>query len=385
MTNRLAGATSPYLRQHAGNPVDWQPWGDEALARSRAENKPILLSIGYSACHWCHVMAHESFEDPAVAAVMNEHFVNIKVDREERPDLDQIYQTAHALMTRRSGGWPLTMFLTPTGTPFFAGTYFPKQGRYGLPGFLDLLPRVAAAYQEKGVEIAQQGTRLTEAMASIEPASGDGALPMDAAAQALAGLKTAFRPRIRRLRRGAQVPAPDRTRVLPARVGHGARRRGAAVVRDVARLHGRRRHLRPLGRRVLPLFGRCAMDHSAFRKDALRQRPIAGAVCGRCARDRRPAVRGRRARHRRVAGARDARCRRQRPRRVLLEPRCRQRRRGGQVLRVVAGRSARYRFGRRMGGGCAAFRPRAAAEFRRARVAPARDRAIGERRRTARH
>ncbi len=194
MTNRLAGATSPYLRQHAGNPVDWQPWGDEALARSRAENKPILLSIGYSACHWCHVMAHESFEDPAVAAVMNEHFVNIKVDREERPDLDQIYQTAHALMTRRSGGWPLTMFLTPTGTPFFAGTYFPKQGRYGLPGFLDLLPRVAAAYQEKGVEIAQQGTRLTEAMASIEPASGDGALPMDAAAQALAGLKTRFDP-----------------------------------------------------------------------------------------------------------------------------------------------------------------------------------------------
>ncbi|HSV19980.1 MAG TPA: thioredoxin domain-containing protein, partial [Casimicrobiaceae bacterium] len=133
MGNRLAGSSSPYLRQHADNPVDWYPWGEEALARARTEGKPILLSIGYSACHWCHVMAHESFEDPAVAAGMNAQFVNVKVDREERPDLDQIYQTAHALLTRRSGGWPLTVFLTPEGAPFFAGTYFPKYGRYGLP------------------------------------------------------------------------------------------------------------------------------------------------------------------------------------------------------------------------------------------------------------
>ncbi len=194
MTNRLADATSPYLQQHAANPVDWHPWGDEALARARAEDKPILLSIGYSACHWCHVMAHESFEDADVAAVMNEHFVNIKVDREERPDLDQIYQTAHALLTRRSGGWPLTMFLTPAGAPFFAGTYFPKQGRYGLPGFVDLLPRVAAAYREQGEQIALQNARLAEAMASFEPAGGDGALPVHAAAQALAGLKERFDP-----------------------------------------------------------------------------------------------------------------------------------------------------------------------------------------------
>jgi len=194
MTNRLAGTTSPYLRQHAANPVDWYPWGDEALARSRAEGKPILLSIGYSACHWCHVMAHESFEDPAIAAVMNELFVNIKVDREERPDLDQIYQTAHALMTRRSGGWPLTMFLTPSGTPFFAGTYFPKQGRYGLPGFVDLLPRVAEAYRQKGDEITAQNARLSEAMAGFEPAGGAGALPGDAPAVALTGLKRSFDP-----------------------------------------------------------------------------------------------------------------------------------------------------------------------------------------------
>ncbi len=193
MANRLAGATSPYLRQHAANPVDWYPWGDEALRRARDENKPILLSIGYSACHWCHVMAHESFEDSEVAAVMNELFVNIKVDREERPDLDQICQTAHALMTRRSGGWPLTMFLTPAGAPFFAGTYFPKQGRYGLPGFLELLPRVAAAYRQQGEEIARQSESLAEAMASFEPAGG-GELPWHAPATALAALKQRFDP-----------------------------------------------------------------------------------------------------------------------------------------------------------------------------------------------
>jgi len=194
MTNRLAGTTSPYLQQHAGNPVDWHPWGNEALRRARDEDKPILLSIGYSACHWCHVMAHESFEDPDVAAVMNEFFVNIKVDREERPDLDQVYQTAHALLTRRSGGWPLTMFLTPAGTPFFAGTYFPKLGRYGLPGFLELLPRVAAAYRQQGEQIAEQGGRLTEAMAGFEPVGGNEQLPGGAPAQALAALKQRFDP-----------------------------------------------------------------------------------------------------------------------------------------------------------------------------------------------
>src|SRR6476619_2951731 len=162
MPNRLAGETSPYLQQHASNPVDWYPWGEEALTRAKRENKPILLSIGYSACHWCHVMAHESFEDADVAAAMNAAFVNIKVDREERPDLDQIYQTAHALMTHRSGGWPLTMFLTPDGAPFFGGTYFPKDGRYGLPGFLELLPKVADAYRAQGDRLAEQSRRLAD-------------------------------------------------------------------------------------------------------------------------------------------------------------------------------------------------------------------------------
>jgi hypothetical protein len=195
MPNRLAGETSPYLLQHADNPVDWYPWGEEALSLARSEGKPILLSVGYSACHWCHVMAHESFEDPQVAAAMNAGFVNIKVDREERPDLDQIYQTAHALLTRRSGGWPLTMFLTPDGAPFFGGTYFPKQGRYGLPGFLELLPRVAAAYREQGPAIAAQSAEISNALASLEPSPGAAeALPASASGVALAGLVRQFDP-----------------------------------------------------------------------------------------------------------------------------------------------------------------------------------------------
>ncbi len=193
MPNRLASASSPYLRQHAGNPVEWHEWGDEALALAREQDRPILLSVGYAACHWCHVMAHESFEDADVARAMNALFVNIKVDREERPDLDRIYQTAHALLTRRSGGWPLTMFLTPAGAPYFGGTYFPKHGRHGLPGFLDMLPRVAAAYREQGAAIAEQSERLADAMRTLEPDAG-GALPRAAAGAALAGLKRTFDP-----------------------------------------------------------------------------------------------------------------------------------------------------------------------------------------------
>src|SRR5688572_20212934 len=190
MPNRLATQTSPYLQQHAENPVEWYPWGEEALALARSEGKPILLSIGYSACHWCHVMAHESFEDPEVAAEMNRHFVNIKVDREERPDLDQIYQTAHAMLTQRSGGWPLTLFLMPDGTPFFGGTYFPKHGRHGLPGFLELLPKVAEAYREKRQEIARQNTALIDALARTLPAPGGvrelARAPLDAAVREFA-------------------------------------------------------------------------------------------------------------------------------------------------------------------------------------------------------
>ena len=196
MPNRLAGETSPYLLQHAGNPVDWYPWGDEAFAHARAEDKPILLSIGYSACHWCHVMAHESFEDEAVAALMNDLFVNIKVDREERPDIDQIYQMAQAMLTHRSGGWPLTMFLTPDQAPFFGGTYFPKTPRYGLDGFAQLLPRIAAAYREQGEAIAEQTGRLKAALALTNPEAQhpDAALPVAASERALAALARSFDP-----------------------------------------------------------------------------------------------------------------------------------------------------------------------------------------------
>jgi hypothetical protein len=165
MPNRLSGETSPYLQQHAANPVDWYPWGEEALERARKEDKPILLSVGYSACHWCHVMAHESFEDDAVAAVMNRLFVNVKVDREERPDIDQIYQTAHQMLAQRAGGWPLTMFLSPRGVPFFAGTYFPRAARYGMPAFPDLCERIAAIWREKRAEIEAQNAEVLDAFA----------------------------------------------------------------------------------------------------------------------------------------------------------------------------------------------------------------------------
>ena len=166
--NRLAGETSPYLQQHADNPVDWYPWSEEALALARRENKPILLSIGYSACHWCHVMAHESFEDPATARVMNELFVNIKVDREERPDIDRIYQIAYQLLNRRAGGWPLTMFLTPDDqVPFFAATYVPREARYGMPAFVDLMQRLMGFYRERENEIRQQNDSLMEVLGRI--------------------------------------------------------------------------------------------------------------------------------------------------------------------------------------------------------------------------
>ena len=166
--NHLVNETSPYLLQHADNPVAWYPWGEQALQKAQQENKPILLSIGYSACHWCHVMAHESFEDEQTAAVMNELFINIKVDREERPDIDKIYQTAQFLLTQRSGGWPLTMFLTPDDhIPFFGGTYFPDQARHGLPAFKDLLQHISEAHINKRDEISKQNKSLQDVLKNI--------------------------------------------------------------------------------------------------------------------------------------------------------------------------------------------------------------------------
>ena len=166
--NALAGETSPYLLQHKNNPVHWYPWGKQALQLAQAQDKPILLSIGYSACHWCHVMAHESFEDEDTAALMNAYFINIKVDREERPDLDKIYQQAHQLLTQRGGGWPLTLFLMPDDqTPFFAGTYFPPQERYGMQSFRSILQAVHSAYQDKRFEIENQNRSLREQLQQL--------------------------------------------------------------------------------------------------------------------------------------------------------------------------------------------------------------------------
>ncbi len=168
--NRLADESSPYLLQHAANPVDWHPWGDAAIALARTEDKPILLSIGYSACHWCHVMAHESFEDEATAAVMNRLFVNIKLDREERPDLDKVYQLAHQLLTQRGGGWPLTMFLAPDDLiPFVGGTYFPNVARYGMPAFTDLLERIAAFYRNERDSVRRQNESLRNVFGELTP------------------------------------------------------------------------------------------------------------------------------------------------------------------------------------------------------------------------
>ena len=170
LTNRLAAETSPYLQQHADNPVDWYPWCDEALDRARREDKPILLSIGYSACHWCHVMAHESFEDPATARVMNEHFINIKVDREERPDIDRVYQTAHQILAQRGGGWPLTLFLEPESQrPFFGGTYFPKEPRHGMPAFTDLLERAAGYFREQRDAVRSQAAQIAAVFDDLDP------------------------------------------------------------------------------------------------------------------------------------------------------------------------------------------------------------------------
>ena len=196
MPNRLAQQTSPYLQQHADNPVDWYPWGEEALRLAREQNRPILLSVGYSACHWCHVMAHESFEDPDIAATMNRNFVNIKVDREERPDIDQIYQTAHQMLTQRAGGWPLTMFLTPDQKPFFGGTYFPKSPRYSLPGFGDLLERVAATYREQGEAIAAQNAELVSLLEKTvpQPPASPPLLDAGPVSAAVAELKRMFDP-----------------------------------------------------------------------------------------------------------------------------------------------------------------------------------------------
>jgi uncharacterized protein len=190
--NRLAAETSPYLLQHADNPVDWYPWGEEALTRAREEDSPILLSIGYAACHWCHVMEHESFEDDATAALMNEHFVCVKVDREERPDVDSIYMDAVVSLTGH-GGWPMTVFLTPSGEPFFGGTYFPPEPRHGLPSFRQLLHAVADAWRERRGDIERDAGTITEHLRRAAEPSREPLAP-SLLADAVRGLHRSFDP-----------------------------------------------------------------------------------------------------------------------------------------------------------------------------------------------
>ena len=203
--NRLAGETSPYLRQHADNPVDWYPWGDEAFEKARAEDKPVLLSVGYSSCHWCHVMAHESFEDPDVAAVMNRLVVGVKVDREERPDVDGIYMQAVQAMTGR-GGWPMTVFLDPDGRPFFGGTYFPKEERQGMPGFVTVLEAVDEAWRGRRDDLLEQAGKLTKVLERTGSlgATGDGPAPsLDILARGYESVRSQYDPQF-----GGFGPAP---------------------------------------------------------------------------------------------------------------------------------------------------------------------------------
>jgi len=220
--NRLGAETSPYLLQHADNPVDWHPWGEEALGRARAEDRPILLSVGYSACHWCHVMAHESFESAATAAVMNEHFVNVKVDREERPDVDALYMDATVAMTGQ-GGWPMTVFLTPEGQPFYAGTYFPPEPRHGLPSFTQVLLAVAEAWRERRDDIAAQARRLVEAVSSsarIQPSTEP--LTERLLADAERGIARTFEPAYGGFGRAPKFPPASTLEFLLRRPGRDA-------------------------------------------------------------------------------------------------------------------------------------------------------------------
>ncbi len=227
MSNRLAAETSPYLRQHAANPVEWWPWSDAALAEARAKDKPILLSIGYSACHWCHVMAHESFEDEATARVMNDLFVNIKVDREERPDLDKIYQLSHQALTQRGGGWPLTVFLAPDDlVPFYAGTYFPKEARYGMPPFSYVLEQVRGFWDSRRADVRAQTAALHEFLQGYDRAEADSATALTDApiSAAVARFEAAFDQTYGGHRGAPKFPhCPEMELLLDLSEGRGAK------------------------------------------------------------------------------------------------------------------------------------------------------------------
>ena len=328
MTNRLARETSPYLLQHAANPVDWWPWGPEALAEARRRNRPILLSVGYAACHWCHVMAHESFEDAEVAALMNALFVNIKVDREERPDIDTIYQSALAMLGQH-GGWPLTMFLTPDGEPFWGGTYFPKQPRFGRPGFPDVLRAVAATWADEREKVDKKccspGNR---ASASSPPTAAPRRSGPTCSRKSPAGWSGEVDPRWGGIGRAPKFPQPSILLLLwRAYIRTGEDRYRQAVTSTLTRMcqGGIYDHL-------AGGFARYSTDDEwlvpHFEEDALRQCPDDPDPDPGLAGDPRTAVRTPAPGDRRLGARRNDR----EQRRLRRHAGCRQRRRGGQVL-----------------------------------------------------
>ena len=297
--NRLSAETSPYLLQHANNPVHWWAWGEAALAEAKRTNRPILLSVGYAACHWCHVMAHESFESPEVAAVMNELFVNIKVDREERPDVDAIYMQALQILGE-PGGWPLTMFCTSDGEPFWGGTYFPYPARYGRPSFVDVLHGVAQAFHDKPQDIETNRAGLLKALQqkaankAIE-IKGEGPLiPLALLDRIAARLAEECDPVWGGFGQAPKFPSPYLFETIWR--GGTARSHQRPSVRRRhrhARPHVPGRHLRSPGRRLRALRHRCRVADPALREDALRQRAARRPADPGLAGDQEPALRRR--------------------------------------------------------------------------------------------
>ena len=278
-TNALSREKSPYLLQHAHNPVDWYPWGDEAFEKAGREDKPIFLSIGYSTCHWCHVMAHESFENEEIAKLMNEHFVNVKVDREERPDVDRVYMT-YVQATTGGGGWPMSVFLTPDLKPFLGGTYFPPEDRYGRPGFPTVLQRIAEAWKEDRENIID--ARRTRSIEQLQRIRGrERQRPRRAghesrSARRSESVRAHLRRRTRRLRRCAEISAARRAQFsLPRlRAREGADSRDGKAALGMALLTLRKmadgRNARSPRRRLSSLLGGQVLAHPALRKNALR-------------------------------------------------------------------------------------------------------------------
>jgi uncharacterized protein YyaL (SSP411 family) len=306
--NRLAQEKSPYLLQHADNPVEWMPWGDDAFEKARREEKPIFLSVGYSTCHWCHVMAYESFDDEATAEIMNREFVNIKVDREERPDVDRVYMT-FVQATTGHGGWPMSVWLTPDLKPFVGGTYFPPEDRYGHPGFKRVLQQIATAWKQDRANISKQGTRIVEALAESANAG--------AGSQALLGPETLVNA-YQQIARGydaheggfgtaPKFPRPVTLNFLFGSTPGSRRLDGQERARDEplhAAQNGGRRDARSARRRFCALLGGSVLARAAFRKDALRQRAARGRLCRRISDHARAAVRGSHARHPRLRAPR---------------------------------------------------------------------------------